>query len=341
MNLGAETARVGNVPHRNTAAQRTKQGGSRSATAPLHAVIKGSERLQIYRSLLATTIFFQFERDALAFVQIGEAGAFHGRDVHESIRRAIVALNEAEAFGTIEELHGTIHTLTIAHRSRTITARRCRAAFEATFARLTRRRTIRNRQRLAVDLQFGRRNATIAFGQGEFQRLTIGQTGQTGCFHCGDVHEHIFTAIFTHHKAEALLRIEEFHGAAASADDDAGAHLAAGTTATEAATTAAAAAAEATAAAAAAEAATITAAEAATITAAEATAATAAAAETVTAAAEAAATEAAAGVLKTLKTAFALVKSTAPRTTSASIKAHYLIPNPYYCLCAGACRAMR
>ena len=235
--------------------------------------------------------------------------------MHEGIRRAIVALDETEALGAVEELHRAFNALTRCHRG----AFTRRTTFEvgATGARFARfaRRTFFNRQRFAFDLQFGRRNAAIAFGEGEFQRLAIGQAGQASGFHRRDVHKHIFATVFTHHEAKALLRVEELHRAAAGADHDARGHFAPGCAAAEAAATA-----------------TATA-EAATAATAEAITAAAEAAATTTAAAEPVATaaEAAAGVFKTVKAAFALVRTT-PGTTSPSIKTHLISKSVAVCL---------
>jgi hypothetical protein len=131
------------------------------------------------------------------------------------------------------------------------------------------------------------------------------------------VHKHIFAAIITHHKAEALLRVEKLNDASRSANIDAGAHVARCAWAAEATTAAAAATAEATTAAASAAAA-----EAATTTAAAAKAITAAAAETVAATAETVAPAKAA--LKLVEPALALVETTTPGTTPAFIKAHFI-----------------
>ena len=74
--------------------------------------------------------------------------------------------------------------------------------------------------------------------QRELQRLAVGQVGQAGLLDRGDVNEHVLAAIVADDEAEALLRIEEFDGALAFAND-LGRHSATAA-ATEAAATAAA-----------------------------------------------------------------------------------------------------
>ena len=68
--------------------------------------LRRSDRLQIASRLLAT-LGDDLVADLLAFVERAHACALHGADVHEHILRAIVRLNEAEAFLRIEELHSS------------------------------------------------------------------------------------------------------------------------------------------------------------------------------------------------------------------------------------------
>jgi hypothetical protein len=91
------------VPHRTIrpAHPRHKKGGGLAATASFICLtLSRSDRLQVHRSLLAATVFLQFERDALAFVQSGKAGAFHGRNVHEGIGCAVITLDGRTAVMT-------------------------------------------------------------------------------------------------------------------------------------------------------------------------------------------------------------------------------------------------
>ena len=108
---------------------------------------------------------------------------------------------------------------------------------------IARRTAVGHGERLALDLEVGRRNAPAAIDQGEAERLTLGQTGQPGLLDRADVHEHVLAAIVANDEAEALLPVEEFDDAGAFADD-LGGHAAATATAaaTEAAATATAAA---------------------------------------------------------------------------------------------------
>ncbi|MDR6114031.1 hypothetical protein QE360_001000 [Sphingomonas sp. SORGH_AS789] len=238
--------------------------------------------LQVHRRILAATIDFDLELQTVALVQRTHAGALDGRNVNERVGLAVVALNEAEALHRVEELDRASRLLAgqLALRGAAETTGRTAAgtavtvAAEAAFTRFA-GRAILDRKRLAFDLQLGGRDAAAAIDEREAERLAFRQAGQAGLFDRRNVDEHVFAAVITHDKAEALLRVEELDDARALAND-LGGHAAA-TTAAEAATAAAT-----ETAAAAAEA--ITAAEAATIaTTAEAVAATEAAAEAATA----------------------------------------------------------
>jgi len=112
------------------------------------------------------------------------------------------------------------------------------------------------------------RNLAATINQGEFKLLAFTQTFKACALNRADVNEHVFAAVFTLDKAEALAAIEEFDHAAALADDLRGHSAAAAATAEATATATAAAEATAAAAAAAAAAEAITAAAAEAITAA-------------------------------------------------------------------------
>src|SRR5450756_2533777 len=65
----------------------------------------GSERLQISSRRFAVLALLQFVLNFLAFVQGGQAGFFHGRDMHTHVFRAIICLNKAETLACVEPLH--------------------------------------------------------------------------------------------------------------------------------------------------------------------------------------------------------------------------------------------
>lgn len=244
--------------------------------------------LEIDGRVLAATIDFQFEVQTVTLVQGAHAGAFDSADVDESVRLAVITLDEAEALHGVEELDRAAGAF-----AGQLTLRATLCTTETTgagLARFTRRRTIGHGERFAVDDQIGRRHLATTIHQGEAERLTFGQTGQAGLLDRADVNEHVFAAIVTNDEAETLLAVEELDDTLAFAND-LGRHAA---TTAAAATKAATAAAEATAAtaaetAAAAEATAITTAEATTTTITTAEAATEAAAVTKATAAEAAA----------------------------------------------------
>ena len=137
---------------------------------------------------------------------------------------------------------------------------------------VARRAAILDRERIALDLEVGRRHPAAAIDEGEFERLAFGQAGQPGLLDRADMDEHVLAAIVADDEAEALLAVEEFDDALGLADD-LGGHAAAGAGAAAAEPAAAAAAAAAIAAAAAAAAEAVAAAAIAAATAAEAVAA--------------------------------------------------------------------
>ena len=114
--------------------------------------------------MLAATIDFQFEVQAVAFIEGGHACALYGADVDECVRLTIVTLDEAEALHGIEELDRTAGAFTsqLALRTTAIAATEAAAvttaeaatvaaeAAGAGFTGLT--RTIDNRKGLALDL---------------------------------------------------------------------------------------------------------------------------------------------------------------------------------------------
>jgi hypothetical protein len=193
--------------------------------------------------------------------------------MHERVRLAVIALNEAKAFHCVKEFDRAAGLL-----AGQLALRSAGAAWACARARAA---TALDRHRLAFDAKVGRRDPPAAINEREFERLTVGKIGQTGLLDRRNMDEHVLSAIVTNDEAKTLLRVEEFYDALAFAND-LGRHSA----------TSAAAAAKATATAAAAEstaAAAGAAAEAAAITKAAATAAAITAASTAAAAAVAAA----------------------------------------------------
>lgn len=240
-------------------------------------------RLKVHRRIFAAAIDFQFEVQAVAFVERAHASPFDRTDVDERIRLAIVALDEAKALHRVEELHGAARALTgqLTLRSTTIAAAEAAAITAAKtastgFARFA-WRALGHGKRFALDLQIGRRNLATAIDQGEAELLTFGKAGEASLLDSADMHEHVFAAIVTDDEAKTLLTVEELDGASAFSDD-LGRHAAATTAA--AAKTAATTAEAATTTAAAAEAAAVTTAEATAIAAKAAAEATAIAAKT-------------------------------------------------------------
>ena len=87
-----------------------------------------------------------------------------------------------------------------------------------------------DRERLALDLEVGRRHPAAAIDEREFERLAVGQVGQAGLLDRRDVDEHVLAAIVADDEAEALCGLKNLttplpspttwggHAAAAAAD---------------------------------------------------------------------------------------------------------------------------
>jgi hypothetical protein len=265
-------------------------------------------RHQIDGSVLATAINFDFELEPVAFVKRRHAGAFDGRNVDKRIGLSIIALDEAEAFHRVEEFDSAARFF----------ARQCplRCATEtaAPVARgitVARRAAVRDGHRFAINLEVRCRHFATAIHEREAKRLPFGKARQAGLLDRRDMHEHIFAAVITDNKAEALLPIEKFNDARAFANDLCG-HATTGT----ATTTTTTAAAEATAAAAKT-----------TTAAAESVAATATATEAITAAGKAAAiTTAAAAAAAFITEAIAFITSASAAITAATFIETHAVP---------------
>jgi hypothetical protein len=266
-------------------------------------------RDQVYRSMFAATIDFDFKLEPVAFVEAGHASAFDSGDMHESIGLSVVALDEAEAFHRVEELHRAAGFF--AGQRPLWRTTETAAAFARAIA-VPRRATIRDRHRFAIDLEISGRNLAATINKREAKRLPFGQTGQARLLDGRNMNEHIFAAIITNDKAEALLSVEKLDHARAFANDLCG-HATTGTTTAAGETaTAATAAAETTAA-------TATAAE--SVTAAAEAIATTAATEAITAAGKAAAiTTAAAAIIA--ETVALIASASAAITAATFIKTH-------------------
>src|SRR5258708_9069035 len=64
-----------------------------------------SAGLQIGRGRLPVLTYFSLVLNLLAFIEIRDAGALQGRNVHEHIRSATVRSNKSEALLAVEPLH--------------------------------------------------------------------------------------------------------------------------------------------------------------------------------------------------------------------------------------------
>ena len=128
--------------------------------------------------------------------------------MHERVRLAVIALDEAEAFHRVEELDRSAGLLAGELALRTAIAAGTATATGAL-----------DRHRLTFDAKVSRRNAPAAIDEGELKRLTVGQVSETRLLDRGDVNEHVLSAVVAYDEAKALLRIEEFDDAFGFADD--------------------------------------------------------------------------------------------------------------------------
>jgi hypothetical protein len=131
--------------------------------------------------------------------------------VHERIRLSVVASDKAEALHRVEELD---------RASRLVTSQLAPRFF-----------TLGNGNDIAENNKVARRDLSAPINQLELELLPFGQTFETSAFDRTDVHEHIFAAIITLDKAEALLCVEKFDDALALANH-LGRHSAASASAT-------------------------------------------------------------------------------------------------------------
>src|SRR5690348_1761457 len=84
------------------------RAGALTAPPCIAAVVIDLEDLQVHRRRLAVTAGLGLERDLLSFVEVAEASAFNGRDMHEHVVATGIRLNEAEALLGIEPLDGAL-----------------------------------------------------------------------------------------------------------------------------------------------------------------------------------------------------------------------------------------
>jgi len=157
---------------------------------------------QVHSGRFAATIDLDLELELIAFGEPMQARALNRTDMHERIRLAVIAYDETEALGAVEELDRTGGLL----------ASRLTRSGRGPFATF-------GDDDLAHDAQFGRGNLAVALDQLEFQLLAFSQRFEAGRLHGTDVDECVVAAIFKLDEAEALVRIEELYGATSLADN--------------------------------------------------------------------------------------------------------------------------
>src|SRR5690606_31967452 len=120
------------------------------------------DRHQVHRGHLAAAVHLELEFEPVALVERDHPGALDRRDMDEGIRLPIVAGDEAEALGRVEELDGAA----------------CLLASQLTLWPALARPAILDRQRLALDPEVRGRHAAAAIHQRELERLALGESGK-------------------------------------------------------------------------------------------------------------------------------------------------------------------
>src|SRR6185312_217122 len=89
-------------------ADRQPDTKGQDASAPSGTLAEASEELKVRRGDLAVAAGLEVVGDLLALAETGKARALYGGDVDEGILGAIIRLDEAKAFGGVEEFYGAI-----------------------------------------------------------------------------------------------------------------------------------------------------------------------------------------------------------------------------------------
>ena len=143
------------------------------------------DRGEVHRRIFAAPIDLELEFEPIALVEAGHPAALDSGDMDEGIGLAVIALNEAEALHRVEELDRSGRLLASQLTLRASTTGSGTSASTTTRAArtritLTRRTAVSDGERLAINLEIGRRDTTATIDQGEAERLPLGQTGQAG-----------------------------------------------------------------------------------------------------------------------------------------------------------------
>src|SRR4029079_12410292 len=138
---------------------------------------------------LAATVDFELEREPVALVEADHAGTLDRRNMHESIRLAIVPADEAETLHRVEELDSALGLF----------------PGQLALRPAIRRRTLRHGQRISLDLEIGRGNPSTTIDQCDLERLALGKSGQACLLDGRNMNENVLTAIVTDNQTESLL----------------------------------------------------------------------------------------------------------------------------------------
>ena len=139
---------------------------------------------QVDSRVLASSVDFEIEFEAVALSNTGQARAFHGADVNESIVLAVIARDKAKPLHGVEEFDSADGLLT---RQFALRAAWCGLHF----------------YNVANNLEIRRRNLPAAIDEIELQFLTFGKPIKTRTFDLADVHEYVFAALIPLNEANA------------------------------------------------------------------------------------------------------------------------------------------
>ncbi len=158
-----------------------------------------SARHEVDGGILPASIDFEIEFDSVAFIQTRKARTLNSADMHKRIRLPIIPRDKTKTLHRVEEFH------------------RAGGLFSSQFTLGS--LTLLHRQHITNNLKIACRHLSAAVHKREFELLPFGQSFETRALNSADMDEHIFAAIFTLDKAEALVRIEEFDRAFAFANN--------------------------------------------------------------------------------------------------------------------------
>ena len=155
-------------------------------------------------------IDFQLELQLVALFQPAHTGAFHSRNMDKCIGLPIITLNEAKAFGAVEEFHcaGGLFSSQFPAR-RTATAAIVTGGSAAGL----------KIYKIAFDLNVRSGNLSAPVNQRKAQCLSFREAFKSRAFDLANMDKDVFAAAILDDEAEPLLYVEEFNRPGAFADN--------------------------------------------------------------------------------------------------------------------------